>query len=63
MQAQSSGWSKRQVDRCLDRLSEKGHLNPVLAGVAAPFPKIRGYSGLLMVLSVVEESLLRRSLH
>ena len=62
VQAQSGGWTRRQVDRCLARLAQKGHLNPVLGGLAAPFPNIRGYSGLLMVFSVVDESLLGRSL-
>ena len=62
LKVQKNGFSKAQVDRCLDQMARKGHLNPVLAGVAQPFPNIRGYRGLILIFSVIDESILGRSL-
>ena len=62
LQAQEHGYSKKQTARCLQVLAEKGHISPTHARVGALYPSVKGVRGVIVFYSVVDESLLGRSL-
>ena len=62
LQAKAHGFTKKQTDRCLQVLAEKGHINATHALKGVPYPNIKGVVEVIIFYSIVDDSLLGRSL-